>query len=180
MHLALALVSECYAQTIWNPAKRSLGGLEVLFLFAKSWDIPTALATFRRLARQCFTASLNGKLSSLARFGSYIRCLLRDSLYKAEILEEILKDCFGNHLRMFDYPETGISQCKLAVTATTTSTASTRLLTSYNGSILEKSKRGIARRRGYCLLPNMLTPIQDTASFDQTNQSLNLSFGKRM
>jgi hypothetical protein len=119
------------------------GGLEVLFLFAKGWDVSIALSTFRRLADRCFTQTLTGRFSSLARFGSYIRCILRDSLYKAEALEEILKECFGQNLRMFDYPDTGISQVKLAVTTTTTSNASTRLLTSYNGTTLDKSKRSM-------------------------------------
>lgn len=114
-----------------------------MFLFAKGWEIPIALETFRRLAGRCFATTLSGKFSSIARFGSYIRCILRDSLHKAEALEEILKECFGDHLRMFDYPENGISQCKLAVTTTTTSSASTRLLTSYNGASLDKSKRGM-------------------------------------
>lgn len=91
-------------------------------------------------------ASVRGKLSSINRFGSYIRCIFRDSLYKADALEEILKECFGNHLRMFDYPETAISQCKVAVTTMTTSTASTKLLTSYNGALLDKFKRGMIRR----------------------------------
>lgn len=64
-------------------------------------------------------------------------------MYKADVLEEILKESFGDNLRMFDYPEGGRSACKVAVTATTTHSASTRLFTNYNGAYETKGECGM-------------------------------------
>jgi len=132
----------CAQCVVKRSADTSTGGLEALFLFVKLWDITDALKTFRHLAERCFSKAVTTAFSSLGQLRSYVRCLFQDSMYKADALEEILKDCFGNHLRMFDYPDTGTSRCKVAVTATTTATTSTRLFTNYNGCSLRKPECG--------------------------------------
>ncbi|KAK1076975.1 hypothetical protein LTR33_008479 [Friedmanniomyces endolithicus] len=109
------------------------GGLVVLGLFAKHWDIQYAVATFRTLASRFFANFLTNKFPALGRLNSYVRCMLQDSCYKTESLDATLKQSFGEQTRIFDYPESGVSQCKIAVTTTTTSTANTRLVGSYNG-----------------------------------------------
>ncbi len=109
------------------------GGLVVLGLFAKHWDIQHAVATFRTLASRFFANFLTNKFPALGRLNSYVRCMLQDSCYKTESLDATLKQSFGEQTRIFDYPESGVSQCKIAVTTTTTSTANTRLMVSYNG-----------------------------------------------
>ncbi|KAK1032710.1 hypothetical protein LTR74_018936, partial [Friedmanniomyces endolithicus] len=108
-------------------------GLVVLGLFAKHWDIQHAVATFRTLAGRFFANFLTNKFPALGRLNSYVRCMLQDSWYKTESLDATLKQSFGEVSRIFDYPESGVSQCKIAVTTTTTSTADTRLMASYNG-----------------------------------------------
>ena len=72
-----------------------------------------------------------------------MRHIFRDIVYKADALEEIFKDSFGENLRIFDYPEGGRSACKVAVTATTTHSASTRLLTNDNGAYETKGECGM-------------------------------------
>ena len=125
----MSVCAQCVAK---RSADTSPGGLEALFLFVKLWDITNALKTFRRLAERCFSKAVTTAFSSLGQLRSYVRCLFKDSMYKADALEEILKDCFGYHLRMFDYPNIGTSRYKVAVIATTTATILTRLFTNYN------------------------------------------------
>jgi len=119
------------------------GGLVVLGLFAKHWDIQHAVATFRTLASRFFANFLTNKFPALGKLNSYVRCMLQDSCYKTESLDATLKQSFGEQTRIFDYPESGVSQCKIAVTTTTTSTANTRLMASYNGGTPLKVGCGI-------------------------------------
>lgn len=118
------------------------GGLVVLGLFSKNWEIRDSLQAFRSLARRFFSAG-HSAFPSLARLRSYARCVISDSCYRAEALNETLKDNFGECLRMFDYPEGGTSRYKLAVTTTTTARASTRLITNYNGTSWRKLDCGM-------------------------------------
>jgi len=111
-------------------------------MFGKQWDIEDALQTFRRLASRFFTTALSERFPSLARISTYVRCVVRDCCYKGEALNRTLKESFGEHNRMFDYPETGVSQFKIAVTTTTTTTASTRVITNYNGTSAVKAECG--------------------------------------
>ena len=68
----------------------------------------------------------------------YIYYLFKDSIYKANTLEEILKDCFRYYLRIFDYPNIGISRYKVVVTITTIAIILTRLFTNYNSYFRRK------------------------------------------
>ncbi|KAK0301575.1 hypothetical protein LTR82_018239 [Friedmanniomyces endolithicus] len=132
--LQRSLGSSCRVQDLFDLALgTSAGGLVVLGLFAKHWDIQHAVATFRALASRFFANFLTNKFPALGRVNSYVRCMLQDSCYKTESLDATLKQSFGEQSRIFDYPESGASQCKIAVTTTTTSTANTRLMVSYTG-----------------------------------------------
>ncbi|EMC97301.1 hypothetical protein BAUCODRAFT_87996 [Baudoinia panamericana UAMH 10762] len=91
----------------------SAGGLIVLGLFSRRWDVHDSLLRFRRLASQFFTTTMSETFPPLARFYSYLRCIVRDSCYREDSLNETLRKSFGVHNRLFDYPEAGISQWKL-------------------------------------------------------------------
>ncbi|TKA60681.1 hypothetical protein B0A55_12855, partial [Friedmanniomyces simplex] len=141
--LQRSLGSSCRIQDLFDLALgTSAGGLVVLGLFAKQWDVQHAVATFQTLAKQFFSNSFTESFPALGKLNSYVRCMIRDSCYKIESLNETLKASFGEQTRMFDYPEPGVSQCKLAVTTTTTSTAATRIMTNYNGTTVPKSDCG--------------------------------------
>ncbi|KAK3616763.1 hypothetical protein LTR22_026959 [Elasticomyces elasticus] len=141
--LQRSLGSSCRLQDLFDLALgTSAGGLVVLGLFAKSWDIPHAVTTFRALAVRLFARFLGGTFPALGRFNAYVRCMLQDSCYKTESLDATLKESFGEQTRIFDYPESGVSQCKIAVTTTTTSTATTRIIANYNGITVLKSDCG--------------------------------------
>ncbi|KAK5699335.1 hypothetical protein LTR17_023332 [Elasticomyces elasticus] len=141
--LQRSLGSSCRLQDLFDLALgTSAGGLVVLGLFAKSWDIPHAVTIFRALAVRLFARFLGGTFPALGRFNAYVRCMLQDSCYKTESLDATLKESFGEQTRIFDYPESGVSQCKIAVTTTTTSTATTRIIANYNGITVLKSDCG--------------------------------------
>ncbi|KAK0866001.1 hypothetical protein LTR87_015181 [Friedmanniomyces endolithicus] len=142
--------SSCRIQDLFDLALgTSAGGLVVLGLFAKQWDVQHAVATFRLLASRFFANSFTESFPALGKLNSYVRCMLRDSCYKTESLNETLKESFGEQTRMFDYPESGVSQCKFAVTTTTTSTAATRIMANYNGTTTLKSDCGALTYIGY-------------------------------
>ncbi|SMY30092.1 unnamed protein product [Zymoseptoria tritici ST99CH_1A5] len=111
----------------------SAGGLIILGLFAKEWDLSECINTFRRLAGQFFSGPDIKSVPLIPRIQSYIRCLLNDSCYKAEILESGLQESFGRFTRVFDFPPNSLSRHKFAITATNISDASPFIFTNYNG-----------------------------------------------
>jgi len=115
----------------------------VLGLFTKQWDVRDCLVTFRLLITRFFSSTFLQSFPALARLRTYVRCITRDSCYRADLLDASLKESFGERKRMFDLPDSGVSQHKLAVTTTTTSNASTRLITNYNGTSQKTTERGM-------------------------------------
>lgn len=125
--------------TLLDPCNHSIslhmatGGLIILGLFAKEWDLSECINTFRRLAGQFFSGPDIKSVPLIPRIQSYIRCLLNDSCYKAEILESGLQESFGRFTRVFDFPPNSLSRHKFAITATNISDASPFIFTNYNG-----------------------------------------------
>jgi hypothetical protein len=56
---------------------------------------------------------------------------ISDSRYDSLVLEETMKDAFGNNRRLFDVATQGPSACKVGVTVSTIDTAETILATNY-------------------------------------------------
>jgi hypothetical protein len=67
-----------------------------------------------------------------------------DSRYDAKALEEILKEVFGTHRRLFDVSAPCVSGVKIAVTATTTDDAWLCVFSNYNGAGARRIDAGAA------------------------------------
>ena len=110
-----------------------LGGLIVLGLFIKHWDVSRCARTFDILIRDFFGIHMTKGTGLLTQLRDCFRCWLSDGCYDVDLLETSLKDIFGNNRRLFDADRDGISGQKVAVTATTLSDASTYIFSNYNG-----------------------------------------------
>ena len=110
-----------------------LGGLIVLSLFIRRWDISYCSKIFESLSRQFFRRRTRGSSSFFQQIRHVFRCWLSDGYYDVRSLESSLKQHFGTEQRMFDHTAS-VSDVKIAVTATTISDASPYLFSSYNGS----------------------------------------------
>ena len=128
--LELALVSFGFVRCI---IADRLGGLVVIGLFLKQWDTHRCSQIFDSFTRDFFGVHLTKGRSFFTRMRDYFRCWLIDGCYDVGLLECTLKDVLGSQQRMFDTHESGISGCKVAVTATTISDASAFVFSNYNG-----------------------------------------------
>jgi len=117
-----------------------LGGLIVLGLFLKHWDIARCARIFDILIRDFFGIHITKGSGLLTRLRDWFRCWLSDGCYDVALLETSLKEIFGEDRRLFDVDRFGVSGQKIAVTATTLSDASTYLFSNYNGT--EKRDKG--------------------------------------
>ncbi|KAL6716956.1 hypothetical protein ACLMJK_004869 [Lecanora helva] len=111
----------------------SSGGLIVLGLFLKHWDVSRCIRVFDVLIRDFFGIHMTQGSGLLPRLRDWFRCWLSDGCYDVGALEASLKDVFGDDQRMFDINRSGPSSTKVAVTATTLSDASTYIFSNYNG-----------------------------------------------
>jgi len=109
------------------------GGLIVLGLFLKHWDVPRCIRVFDILIRDFFGIHLTKGSGLLTRLRDWFRCWLSDGRYDVTALETSLKEIFGDDRRLFDVDRFGVSGQKIAVTATTLSDASTYIFSNYNG-----------------------------------------------
>lgn len=107
-----------------------LGGLIVLSLFLRRWEIPHCFDVFNAFARQFFRKGQQ-KLSIFGCLKNVIKCWIFDGRYNVNALEDFLKEQFGNG-RMFDQAK-GVSGTKVAVTATGISDAFPFVFSNYNG-----------------------------------------------
>jgi len=151
-----------------NPPQTEKPGLHFKHWLQQEVHTAAAIVVPRRSTKHIFSSqsgnSFTDSFPALGKLNSYMRCMIRDSSYKTESLNDTLKVSFGEQTRMFDYSEPGVSQCKLAVTTTTTSTAATRIVTNYNGTTVPKSDCGALV---YCQLnltrPDWLTKVGYTS-----------------
>lgn len=140
-------------QTSQVMLSKIVGGLIVLGIFIKLWDIGHCTEVFDTFTRQFFGVHLTKGRGFLSRVRDYFRCWLSDGCYNVVVLEEMLKSIFGAEQRIFDINTKRISGCKVAVTATTLSDASAYLFTNYNGGgIRERNcgSSGIALLKRLC------------------------------
>ena len=119
----------------------SPGGLIVLSLFIRRWDVKYCTRIFDTLTRQIFRRRTNGHVNFFQRVRHVLRCWLLDGHYDVRALEESLKENFGLEQRMFDYTGNA-SDTKVAVTATTISDASAYLFSTYNNSSVRSKDCG--------------------------------------
>jgi len=119
-----------------------VGGLIVLGIFIKLWDIGHCTEVFDTFTRQFFGVHLTKGRGFLSRVRDYFRCWLSDGCYNVVVLEEMLKSIFGAEQRIFDINTQRVSGCKVAVTATTLSDASAYLFTNYNGGGIRERNCG--------------------------------------
>ena len=86
-----------------------IGGLIVLGLFVKHWDVASYIRIFDTLIRDFFGIYMTKGTGLLRRLRDYFRCWLSDSRYDAELLEASLKGVFGEDRRLFDVDKGGVS-----------------------------------------------------------------------
>ena len=110
-----------------------VGGLIVLGLFLKHWDVSRCMRVFDVLIRDFFGIHMTKGSGVLTRLRDWFRCWLSDGRYDVSMLEASLKDVFGDDRRIFDVDRYGASGRKVVVTATTLSDASTYIFSNYNG-----------------------------------------------
>ena len=121
--------------------RRVLGGLIILSLFIRRWDVKYCAQMFDTLTRQFFRRRTGGREGFFQHLRHIFKCWLLDGYYDVRALEGSLKEHFGLEQRMFDY--TGnVSSTKVAVTATTISDASTYLFSTYNCSAVRSRDCG--------------------------------------
>ena len=136
----------------------SSGGLIVMGLFMKRWDVKTCIKLFNTLVRDFFSLHSTKGRSIIHKLRKYLRCWLSDCYYDAKHLEQSLKNVFGEHSRMFDWHGAEASGSKVAVTATTISDAFTYVFSNYNGAVAENKSYGT---RNSIFLSRRITNLKD-------------------
>jgi hypothetical protein len=101
--------------------------------------ISECISEFTTLARHAFTSRFVSNRSLCSYIASTIRSWARDGKYDASPLEACLRQAYGDERKMHDYPVAGISNAKVAVTATTISDASLCIFSNYKDN---KSRNG--------------------------------------
>lgn len=125
-------------------AQWSSGGLIVIGLFVKDWNIHHCTDIFDKLTRKFFGLHLTKGRGFVTRLRDYFGCWLSDGCYDVVVLEELLKVGFGAEQRLFDVNQHHASGCKVAVTATTLSDASAYFFTNYNGGEAREKNCGLS------------------------------------
>lgn len=109
------------------------GGLIILGLFLKHWNVTRCARVFDHLIKDFFSTNISKASGLLTRLRHWLRCWLSDGCYDVTALESSLKKIFGDDRKVFDIDRYGVSGQKIAVTATTLSDASTYIFSNYNG-----------------------------------------------
>ena len=120
-----------------------VGGLIILGLFLKHWDISRCTRVFDILIRDFFGIHITRGSGLLTRLRDWFRYWLSDGCYDVTTLETSLKEIFGDDRRIFDVDRFGASGQKVAVTATTLSDATTYIFSNYNSTGIRERGCGI-------------------------------------
>ena len=110
-----------------------LGGLSVLGLFSKNWDVFTCASKFTSLSRQVFHQVRKRPWRVFSKVKTAVMCLITDGHYDGQALERVLQQNFGHNTLMFGVDTPTVSGTKIAVTATAVNDASACVLSNYNG-----------------------------------------------
>jgi len=110
-----------------------VGGLIVLLLFRLRRTIEDSISMFESLARYAFASSLV-RLFFFSWIFNLFTSFFSDSRYRVARLEKCLDQAYGGTQKVFDYPLSGQSDTKVAVTATTTSDSTLCLFSNYNAN----------------------------------------------
>ncbi len=157
------------------PNSSFTGGLIVLSLFIRRWDVSYCSEVFENLTRQFFRRT-RGSRNLIQQVRHLLKCWLSDGSYDVRSLENSLKEYFGTEQRMFDH--TGnTSDVKIAVTATTISDASPFLFSSYNGPGVRSKDCG--KETGPPVFAEYTKDPQVTSTFVLRILRMNPMYGKR-
>lgn len=130
--LAFGTSSGTSSLSIYRDSHLDLGGLIILGLFMRYWDVSKCTKVFRDLTKAFFGLE-PGPQSLSFNLQRMIRCWLKDGMYDVKALEKALIEQFGRNTRIFDNYFPRPSGFKAAVTATNIGNASTFLFSNYNG-----------------------------------------------
>ena len=108
------------------------GAIIVHGILGLDWDIAHCTRFFCEYASRTLNEPPVGNKLRPGAVRSLISCLFNGGHYHPEAVTSALRECVGSWVRLFDYPMSGTSRCKIAVTATTTDDASTVLFPNYN------------------------------------------------
>jgi Patatin-like phospholipase len=111
----------------------SAGGLIVLSLFINRWDVEKSTRHFKSLTQRVFGQGRKPGQSITDKIRRTLKCWVSDGYYNAPIMEDALKESFGNESRMFGYRPLMWSGSKVAVTATTVDDSTAFVISNYNG-----------------------------------------------
>ncbi|QVM10724.1 hypothetical protein D8B26_005395 [Coccidioides posadasii str. Silveira] len=138
-----ALLGDCLLNEMFDLAVgTSSGGLIILGIFVLKWSIKHCSTAFEDLLKQCFRRS-NGSLWHHAR--SIMRWLLFDAMYDEKVLEDCLRQVFGEVWRLFGHIHDTVSSTRVAV-STMKNGNIPALMANYNGSSF------YTRGQGYTLV----------------------------
>lgn len=121
------------------------GALVVYALLGLGWDVDRCIRFFRGYATRTLDAPLVGQKLGPGSICSLVPCLLSGGHYNPESVSRALQECMGSGVRLFDYPMSKTSRCKIAVTTTRTDSASTVLFPNYNISVRDEECRSKER-----------------------------------
>ena len=109
----------------------------VIDMFIKKWDIRYCTQIFDIFTRKFFEVHFIKGRSFFTRLRNYFRCWFNDGCYDVVILKDFFKNVFDVDQRMFDINKQCVFECKITMTATTLSNASTYLFINYNDDELK-------------------------------------------
>ena len=93
-------------------------------------SVQETISVFISLAAYIFASRLV-KLYCFTWMFNFVASLFRDSRYKVKHVEECYDQVYGRTEKLFDYPSSGRSGTKIAVTATTTSDSTLCIFSNY-------------------------------------------------
>ena len=101
-------------------------------MFIKEWNIRYCTQIFNIFTRKFFEIHLIKDRSFFTQLRNYFRCWFNNDCYNVVVLKNLFKNVFDVDQRIFDINEQCVFECKIAMTATTLSNASTYLFINYN------------------------------------------------
>ena len=113
--------------------KTSFSSLIIIGLFFKNWDIYHCTWMFDKFLWSFFEVHLTKGQRFITCMCDYFCCWLKDRHYNMTVLKDCFKNIFRLDFCMFDVIPQHISDCKVAVIATTISNALAYVFSNYNG-----------------------------------------------
>ncbi|KAB5514941.1 patatin-like phospholipase-like protein [Coniochaeta sp. 2T2.1] len=120
----------------------SAGALIVPAMFVKGWRPSECTSAFEDTANVAFRARLLSRVPFLSVAAKALYSLLSGGFYRAQNLEDVLKDTYGDDTKMMDSSYATSIGAKIGLAVAAISEPSTLLFTNYNGVGEEAARSG--------------------------------------